>query len=322
MNQQEEMRDFHFPPVVNGIDYLSSVIDLLLSHEENPNPRNMKYVILHLHAAVEVLLKHRLQQEDWELVVENLEETSHNDFLAANFRSISLTQTIKTLKNDFGVRITKGEKVGIERLSKSRNAVQHWGNVDSTTVLESQSVKVLDFLIRFLDEELLEDPEDESLDSIKLELEKIKEGKNRIKLFIDRRMSRINQTLKKADFAIPQCPKCTQTALPIDPNELKCLFCAETWNEAEDLLDDYFTNILDFSMQDVSKGADDPKRTCPQCNDEMLIQSIQIYGTKKPADVCFRCGEYFIDWEECIRCGKVYKPIEKEVACMDCIIGG
>jgi hypothetical protein len=50
-----------FPPVTNGMDYLCSVVEHLTG---NPQPRDLKYAVLHLQAAAEVLLKARLARED------------------------------------------------------------------------------------------------------------------------------------------------------------------------------------------------------------------------------------------------------------------
>lgn len=62
--------DVDFPPIQNGIDYLLSVTNHL-THGDPPEPRDLKYAILHLQAAVEVLLKARLQREHWSQVFKN-----------------------------------------------------------------------------------------------------------------------------------------------------------------------------------------------------------------------------------------------------------
>ncbi|MGJ3558659.1 hypothetical protein ACR6C2_05390 [Streptomyces sp. INA 01156] len=51
----------------NGIDYLRSVVDHL-TEADPPTPRALKYAVLHLQAAAEVLLKSRLLREHWSLV--------------------------------------------------------------------------------------------------------------------------------------------------------------------------------------------------------------------------------------------------------------
>jgi hypothetical protein len=47
------------PPVDNGLDYLVSVVDHLRGEEVGR--RELKYAVVHLQAAVECLLKYRLE---------------------------------------------------------------------------------------------------------------------------------------------------------------------------------------------------------------------------------------------------------------------
>ncbi|MFD5074512.1 hypothetical protein [Streptomyces sp. NPDC058371] len=46
-----------FPPVENGLDYLLSVVEHLARPPQDMTPRHLKYAVLHLQAATEVLLK-------------------------------------------------------------------------------------------------------------------------------------------------------------------------------------------------------------------------------------------------------------------------
>ncbi|WP_244302586.1 hypothetical protein [Streptomyces viridosporus] len=61
-----------FPPVPNGIDYLSEVVTRLARPDAEVSPRDLKYAVLHLQAATEVLVKARLQIAHWSLVVKDL----------------------------------------------------------------------------------------------------------------------------------------------------------------------------------------------------------------------------------------------------------
>jgi hypothetical protein len=49
-----------FQPVVNGVDFLDSAITHLLKPHD---ARSVKYAVLHLQAAIEILVKVRLQRE-------------------------------------------------------------------------------------------------------------------------------------------------------------------------------------------------------------------------------------------------------------------
>jgi hypothetical protein len=50
------LKKINFPPIQNGFDYLMSTVEHL---RERPTARDLKYAVLHLQAAVEVLLKVR-----------------------------------------------------------------------------------------------------------------------------------------------------------------------------------------------------------------------------------------------------------------------
>ncbi|WP_369221826.1 hypothetical protein AB5J52_09050 [Streptomyces sp. R39] len=54
-----------FPPVPNGIDYLSEVVTRLARPDAEVSPRDLKYAVLHLQAATEVPVKARLHMEHW-----------------------------------------------------------------------------------------------------------------------------------------------------------------------------------------------------------------------------------------------------------------
>src|SRR4051794_21616080 len=65
-----------FPLVRNGLDYLTSVVEHLDENESTVTPRDVKYAVLHLQAAVEVLLKARLMAEHWSLVFSKPEDAT------------------------------------------------------------------------------------------------------------------------------------------------------------------------------------------------------------------------------------------------------
>ena len=70
-------QSIEFPPVRNGLDYLESAIKHLRGH---PSARDLKYAVLHLQAAVEVLLKVRLIREHWALVFRYPDKASRGAF--------------------------------------------------------------------------------------------------------------------------------------------------------------------------------------------------------------------------------------------------
>ncbi|MFD9540888.1 hypothetical protein [Streptomyces sp. NPDC060022] len=116
-----------------------------------------------LQAATEVLLKYRLYLEHWSLVLEKLDLARVNKnkqmtrelFDEGDFVSCGPKETVLRLRNIVGVSISQEEEDQMLSLANSRNALQHYGLTDTEGSIEVDTAEVLDFLIRFLDNELL-----------------------------------------------------------------------------------------------------------------------------------------------------------------------
>jgi hypothetical protein len=66
-----------FPLLENGLDYMESAVGHLSG---SPTDRDLKYGVLHLAAAIEVLLKMRLAGEHWALIFEQSGSASMDKF--------------------------------------------------------------------------------------------------------------------------------------------------------------------------------------------------------------------------------------------------
>lgn len=64
--------EMRYPPIRNGMDYLRSLVRHL--DREEPGPQDLKYAVLHLQAATEVLLKALLVSLDWTQVFSKPDE--------------------------------------------------------------------------------------------------------------------------------------------------------------------------------------------------------------------------------------------------------
>lgn len=151
-----------FPPVTNGLDYLVSVIDHLALDEfgNKPGPRHLKYAVLHLQAAAEVLLKARLEREHWSLVAEKVtdKKLSRVKFERGDFASVTPGEAVRRVRDIVGFENTANEERSLDTLTKARNSLQHYGHTETYEAVEALTAKVLDFLIRFLDESLFSRP--------------------------------------------------------------------------------------------------------------------------------------------------------------------
>lgn len=311
-------KDVSFPPIPNGVDYLVSVVELLSRDKGDPSPRDLKYAVLHLQAASEVLLKARLQVEHWTLVVKDAAKTRKHKYQDGDFESPTHAETLRRLADVVGIDINENDKKALLSLAKTRNALQHWGLTESAPAVETRAADVLDFLIRFLDDQLLDELDGSQLADINDDMLRVREGLTGIKAYVKSRMDRLRSELKDAAEHTVQCPDCTQFALVADGVENKCHFCPRFWN-FDELSQSYTSEILNFSWHDLADGGSDPAVECPNCETETLILGVLTAAHQdRYVNFCFNCAEIFDNLQSCTRCTRFFQPGEDGAICDHC----
>jgi hypothetical protein len=311
-------RDVSFPPVPNGVDYLVSVVELLSREKGDPSARDLKYAVLHLQAASEVLLKARLQIEHWTLVVKDAAKTKKHKHQDGDFESPTHAEAVRRLVDVVGIDISEEDRKALLGLAKTRNSLQHWGLTESAPAVEARAAAVLDFLIRFLDDHLLTELAADQLADIDDDMLRVREGLTGIKAYVKSRMSRLRGELKEVAERTVQCPDCTQFALVVDGVENKCHICPRLW-DFDELAQSYASEVLSFSWHDLTEGASDPTVECPDCGTETLILgALTAAQPDRYVNLCFNCAEVFDKLESCMRCTRLYVPDEDETICANC----
>lgn len=114
MEQQEQS----FKALVdNAFDFLKRAIGEL---EDDP-----KYSVIHFCAAVEMLLKARLMQEHWSLIIIRPESAHRDKFLAADFASVTMEEAMDRLRDIAGEDVGAARE-GFESLATHRNKMLHF----------------------------------------------------------------------------------------------------------------------------------------------------------------------------------------------------
>ncbi|MFD0503862.1 hypothetical protein ACFQ0G_14525 [Streptomyces chiangmaiensis] len=230
--------DVDFPPVQNGIDYLLSVTDHL-THGDPPEPRDLKYAILHLQAAVEVLLKARLQREHWSQVFKNPGAATRARFESGDFESCTTDAALDRLAGIAGVTIADKAVKTLGVLTKSRNALQHYGLSTSAPAVEARAAEVLTFLMEFFTTELQPDL---SMDEDKLlqrDMAVIRARLGTITSYLKQRHNEIRAELTPVADSVVECPVCAQFAVQVGFPDPQCSFCHMGWVHSYGLLFDY-----------------------------------------------------------------------------------
>ncbi|MFJ2110073.1 serine/arginine repetitive matrix protein 1 [Streptomyces microflavus] len=299
-----------FPPVRNGLDYLASVVAHLDESQSGVTPRDVKYAVLHLQAAVEVLLKARLFAEHWTLVFADLNHATPKRRDSADFKSVTTEAAVTRLRNIVGVPISDEEQKALKNLSEDRNKLQHFGFTHDAHAVEVRAAVVLDFLIRFCDEQLvagLADAEEQR--ETKAGLRLLREGLGNIESFARERMNRIGAELKDegVENRTIKCPSCDKLALvlrqspagtaPDDWADVAtCRYCSELWDTEE--LVGYFNEH--GRPEEITEW-----NACPQCDSWSLGSGVPVRSNpEKPVFFCFSCAIGFPTVVTCVRCDR------------------
>lgn len=305
-----------FPPLVNGLDYMESVVEQL---QGEPTSRQLKYAILHLVAGTEVLLKARLSEEHWSLVFENPGNATKEALQTGDFRSCSIEQALKRLVDVAGLEFSGDASQVIRGVQEKRNRLHHFGLTDSAPAIQAVAIGALNFLISFVTEQLADDLSEPAATE---SLERIRRQLAGIDKLVSLRLSKLAQTLDARDVIVT-CPECTQ--LTLEPGDrCLCHFCGAS-GEPETIAREYLYTVLGEDEYSAGKGRTGwSLDACPDCGQETLVEGVVVRGHPPDRDGLFWCCfAQAVTWREmgeCMHCGRAIQ-LEEEGPdlCEDCL---
>lgn len=309
-----------FPPLVNGVDYLESVVEHL---QGEPTDRDLKYAILHLVAGTEVLLKARLAQEHWSLAFEHPGKATKEAWSAGEFRSCGIVDALDRLVEIVGVEVPSKDRSNIRALIEKRNRLQHFGLSESAPAIQSVAIRVLNFLISFVTEGLRDRLTGD--DDVDERLQRIRQGLSGIDELVSVRLKSIAKVLDSREPVV-SCPQCMQVALePGDP--CLCHFCGAE-GEPESVAREYLYAVLGEDEYSAARGRTEwSLGTCPDCERDTLVRGVLIRGRQTRDQLqalpccCFSDGATWESGEmgECSRCGTAIRLEDGPDLCAGCL---
>lgn len=288
-------RDFVFAPVRNGLDYLVTALEHLSAGAAPPDNQRLKYAVLHLQAATEVLLKARLVEEHWSLVFDNPGTANRKKYEEGDFESCSMTAALDRLKCIVGVKVHDKQDKAIKSLAKTRNALTHFGHTRkevSAYAVEQAAAEVTVFLLRFMHEQLqpaLSVKGSDELYDVGQTTASLRAKLCTIPSLVKYRMGELTKELAEVADRTVMCPDCQQWALvvgksdPLDKEPVLCHFCLATfelpiWAEA-----DYTSLVLGSKHRNKHMK-------CTSCSNSMLVGARAAKNPTRDIALCFHCG--------------------------------
>lgn len=284
--------DLAFAPILNGVDFLDRAIDELLNAHDQ---RELKYAVLHLQAAAEILLKVRLQREGFEHVFEDPQQADEARWRRGDFKSVTLTAALTRLKETAQITLLPREHKALTNLARERNKLQHFGSTSSHEVVSNLAGKAMEVLSRFIVDHLVpEAPEDEQA-PLERAQERIGHALREIASVAEARLLRVAPELDRWSGVIIHCPSCSQLAWTFEPGDEAsfCRVCGTTWWEEHgwDVAELYVENILGESRHLAAQGNSGWSiGMCPKCDEEALVDVATRGAPEESTTVCFECG--------------------------------
>ena len=138
----------------NGFDYIINSLNKLKTIELNMgNKYTIKYIIRDLISGIEIILKYRLECDNWAFVINDLDKLAINNYENGDFVSVTLEQSIDRLKKLCNVSMEKEDELTLINLKLIRNKIEHFKlnlNQEETISLVYNSITVI---LNFIDRE-------------------------------------------------------------------------------------------------------------------------------------------------------------------------
>ncbi|MFI0212405.1 hypothetical protein ACH4OV_27560 [Streptomyces diastaticus] len=284
-------KDFHFPALANGLDFLSSAVELL-ARRHGPEPKDLKYAVLHLHAAAEVLFKARLEMRKRALVWAdpgNFDEARHK---AGNYRSCGVEQAIKRLNENVSLAaetVLDPKDEDLIALGQLRNRLTHFGGGGAFDAVQARTLPVLTLLMNFLRFDILphvEDP-DEAW-TAEQEMDEIRAHLQRITAFVARRNREIADQLKGHEDVTVPCRTCGQYAVVLDGStvDLTCRYCWQRYGCGAEAAWEYIGESRHITIKDGGQDFD----SCSACGDAAVAPVNTAAAPDTISYICFSCS--------------------------------
>lgn len=294
------MKDFNLNLLENGLDFILSSIDNVLSDERGIE---LKYSILHIAAGVQLVFKEKLRQEHWSLLFENTSSARIDLLETGDFISVNSKTCLSRLENICSIEISEKDKDYLNKLKNRRNKIEHFKFVDKDVSIISLVTKILIFIVDFIENHL--DHSSFTKYNTK-QLEALKNKSFDFDEYVKIKLAKAKSKLKTVDDKyIYKCPKCCCETMVVEGG-IKCVFC-EYEDSPENVAGEYLENILGVSAyREISTGGEFPLYECPECEERALV-------LHEDFNFCFNCESNYddVNMDRCATCGTI--KLETEI---------
>ena len=297
-------------------------------------PRRLKHSTINLSTGVELLLKARLCQEHWSLVLSNPDKYRDGDWESGRFVSIGVDDAFQRLQHIVKSPVYSEASTAVRELANLRNQYVHFVCKSTHAFVTATQLAAWHYVLDLLEGNYIKltEEQEEEVEYAKLKMLKHDE-------FLEARFASLKEEIA---FAIDSlhlvldCPFCKKKALRIGDNT-RCLVCGNDVMDAYSYAEAYFSS-LPGNWDPKERYGIDPVAYCAQCGDKAcvpapkelesiainsIVERLQISiepGMDLEPYLCFNCGIYAdkANMVSCGTCGSLFMKETDEEMCPEC----
>lgn len=318
--------------IENALDFIVRAASDLWCEQLSPE-QQAKYSTIQLYEGIELLLKARLMQEHWSLVLRNIDDYRKESFERGDFVSVNYNIARDRLSALCGVDLDQEADRAFNRLRFLRNRFVHFScNEPRASVLAVQW-QAWHYALRLLEAGFLgtlNDKQQQQLDVARKQMMRSEE-------FLAARFEEVRLEIgghKEKGGLVANCPTCGKRSFLVGDGYPSCLVCG-TFEIYPTGAADAYAAAGDPFWKHPKHGVDDDVAWCEVCEQQAVVpvgddlrKEVEAWSAEIPREpgedwetyVCLGCGGFTLDqWlNKCRSCGALYFVSSEERICPAC----
>lgn len=296
--------------------------------------RRLKHSTINLTTGVELLLKARLCQEYWGLVLSNPDKYHEGDWESGRFVSIGIEDAFQRLQHIVKSPVPLETSTAVRELANLRNQYVHFVCMSTHAFVTATQLKAWHYILDLLDGGYLRLTEEQLEEVEYARLKMLKHDE-----FLDVRFASVKEEIVfvlESGHIVIDCPFCKRKALRIG-DDTRCLVCGNDVMDAYSYAEAYFSS-LPGNWDPKERYGIDPVAYCAQCGDkacvlapkelasaaiDSIVARFKISlepGMDIEPYLCFNCGTYADKayMVSCGTCGSLFMNETGRDMCPEC----
>lgn len=302
-----------------------------------PQQKRLKHSTIGLATGIELLLKARLCEEHWTLILSNPDRYREGDWETGRFVSVGMEEAFARLQSIVKAGLTAETLSAIRELVAHRNQYVHFVSRASLERVTAVQVGAWHHVLELLDKGYvaLTPEQEEEVDYARGKMLAHDE-------FLDARLGAVAEELSAAEevgHPVIECPFCRRIALRIG-DDVKCLVCGVDIMDASTYAEQYVSTLPE-NADPKEYLATEHVAYCSACGEkacvpvpkslesgaeDAVIERLRLVrepGMDLEPLICFNCGAYsdraYV--RACGTCGALFLNESGREVCPNCFSG-